>query len=113
VTYKDDSGEKVTKHYPSTMEERFVVKDMKACNKKNDNCWVHVNSTIPSHASYLVTKSIGIEKAEKLYYATLMHFLPNRANFRAARKATLSACASLYDEETCMEVRKAFQEVGL
>jgi Zn-dependent metalloprotease len=111
VTYQDDDGNKASSPYPAHMSERFIAKDM--CSKSNDNCWVHVNSTIPGHASYLVVQAIGKDRAERLYYKTLTHFLTQRSNLRTARTATLTACSQLYDMRVCELVSKAFAQVGL
>lgn len=109
-TAKDESG--VKRPYPSHMSERFQAKQM--CHPAlNDMCWVHVNATIPGHASYLVAKAIGKDKAEKLYYLTLTQYLTSTSTFATAKKATVKACAQLYDAATCQAVNQAFASVGL
>jgi Zn-dependent metalloprotease len=109
--YRDDEGNRLEKPYPAHMDERFVTTSV--CSRRNDNCWVHVNSTIPSHAFYQTLTRIGRVKAEKLYYTVLTQYLNQRSNFRTARNATLSACRLMYDSATCSQVRDAFAVVGL
>ncbi|MGZ3709951.1 MAG: M4 family metallopeptidase, partial [Bdellovibrionota bacterium] len=83
------------------------------CNSANDNCWVHFNSTIPSHASYLIHEAIGREAAEQLYYITLTQNLTSQDNFKSAAEATMNTCAQLFDDSTCSAVADAFKEVGM
>lgn len=109
--YKDATGTVVTKPFPKHMSEAFPV--LGPCDSKNNKCWVHVNSTIPGHASYLVIQAIGAEKAEKLYYATLTQFLTATSTFKVAAEATKKACAGLFDAATCTKVKESFAAVGL
>ncbi len=97
--------------YPSHMQEILPV-DTK-CTRDNDFCWVHINATIPGHASYLVTQAIGKEKAQKLYYATLTHYLRETSTIQEAADATLQACSQMYDQNICQSVKTAFEQVGL
>lgn len=104
--------DKVTKKpYPSKMSEEFPIQE--PCDSSNDRCWVHLNSTIPSHASYLTAVAIGAENSEKLTYLTLTQYLTPAANFKDARDATLKACAQLFAAATCKKVEGAWSAVGL
>jgi Zn-dependent metalloprotease len=105
------TGPKGSIPYPSHMKEKLPSSG--PCSYENDNCWVHVNSTIPSHAAYLVAQAIGVEKAEHLYFLTLTHSLTARDGFQSAATATEEMCAHLYDAPTCGKVKAAFAEVGL
>ncbi len=107
----DSDGNLISTPYPAAMREKLPEDDM--CNRSNDNCWVHVNSTIPSHASYLVHEAIGRPRTEKLYYVVLTQYLNANADFKTAASATMSACKNLFDSDTCTKVSKAFYEVGL
>ena len=111
VKYRDENEEVVEKPYPAAMSERFVAKD--ACSRKNDFCWVHVNSTIWSHAEYLIHTAIGEQAAERLLYVVMTQFLSPRSGLRNARDATVSACSYLYNKATCTRVRTALRGVGL
>jgi Zn-dependent metalloprotease len=105
--------QKLGRPYPKHMAEKFNVGPDETCNRLNDNCWVHVNSTIPSHASFLIYNAIGKERAQKLLYVTMTQFLTARDGFSQARDATLRACGLMYDAETCGQVAGAYQQVGL
>jgi bacillolysin len=59
---------------------------------------VHTNSGIPNKASYLITTnpSIGLEKAEKIYYRALTMYLTSTSNFHDARVALAQSAEDLY-----------------
>lgn len=60
---------------------------------------VHVNSTIPSHATYLCAEGpagIGRDKVERIVYRALTKYLTQYATFVDYRRAMLSAAADLY-----------------
>lgn len=112
VTFRDPkTGQKVTKPYPANMSEEFQATG--TCGGTNDNCWVHVNSTIFSNALYRATQAVGTLKVEKMYYLALTQYLNARADFRTARDATVAACGQLYDTAICGKVEQAFAAVGL
>ena len=111
ATYYDDSFRPVTKAYPAHVTEAFKASG--GCWAGNDLCFVHINSTIPSHAAYKVSEAIGKSKTEKLWYIVLTHYLTPRSGFKAMKSATMQACAMLYDSETCAKVSDAFADVGL
>lgn len=101
-----------TKKYPSTMAEKLPVGTQ--CDPgTNDSCWVHINATIPGHASYLVVQAIGQAKAEQIYYLALTQYLTATMDFHGARDQTVKACQALYPTATCQEVVAAFAQVGL
>ncbi len=79
----------------------------------NDNGWVHINSTIPSHASYLVVQAIGPQKAEQLYYAALTHALTARDDITTAARSIKTICTRVLDAASCQAVNKAYAQVGL
>ena len=111
VKTKAANGSIVTKPYPATYAERFPIPS--TCDGTNDHCWVHVNSTIPSHASYLVATAIGREKAQKLYYTVLTQFLSARSTFKQAAKSTVTACGKILSAADCTKVKAAYTQVGL
>ncbi|HET7580604.1 MAG TPA: M4 family metallopeptidase, partial [Bacillales bacterium] len=61
-----------------------------------DNGGVHINSGIPNKAAYLTIKSIGKNKAQKIYYHALTTYLGPQSQFSDARAALLQAAADLY-----------------
>lgn len=93
----------------------------------NDWCGVHSNSGIPNLAFYLLVEGgvhptgesnilvngIGMEKAAKIFYVTNRDLLTSSSNFLAARLATESAAASLYDAATAQSVSDAWAAVGV
>jgi aureolysin len=99
--------------YPAHVSDQILKLDSTECGTKNDRCWVHFNSTIPSHASYLIHEAIGRDKAQTLYYLTLIQFLTSQATFSSAAHATMEACATLFDTGTCDQVKGAFEQVGM
>lgn len=65
-------------------------------NTTQDNGGVHINSGIPNRAFYLLVEEIGMVKAEKIYYRTLVTYLTTTSDFNANRAALLQACSDLY-----------------
>jgi Zn-dependent metalloprotease len=65
-------------------------------NTSQDNGGVHINSGIPNRAFYLLVQEIGMDKAEKIYYRTLITYLTRTTDFNGNRTALLQATADLY-----------------
>jgi bacillolysin len=80
-----------------------------------DNGGVHVNSGIPNRVGYCVATSIGYDKAERIYYDTLVNRLLSTDDFMDARDKTIASCNSLYGSgsNTCRMVQNCFASVGL
>jgi Zn-dependent metalloprotease len=97
--------------FPTTLKEKMP--QMATCDGSNDNCWVHINSTIVSHAAYLVVQSIGAPRAEKLYYAAMTHALTARDDIASSAKTIKTLCPSVLDAPSCQAVTKAYASVGL
>ncbi len=86
---------------------------------------VHINSTIISHAFYLLAHGgthrltgvhvdgIGLEKASKIFYRAYVYYLFPSANFSDVRQATLRAASDLYSGAEVEQVRKAWDAVGI
>jgi Zn-dependent metalloprotease len=108
---------KTNKHsgtYPENMSQMVQLGPNEKCSiEDNDNCFVHINSTILSHASYLVYQAIGKERAEELYFTTLTQKLTATDTIRSAAQAVVDTCALLFDQATCAEVTTAYQQVGI
>lgn len=111
--FNDATGARVTKPYPAKRSEAQKKLPSTTCDKSNDRCWVHYNSTVPSHASYLIYQAIGAQKTEALYYLTLTQYLGSEANFAKAAEATLAACKVKFDEATCTKVREIFVQTEM
>ena len=112
-TMYDGAGNKVTQAYPVTVAESMKKLPNTTCDNSNDRCWVHFNSTVPSHASYLIYMAIGADKAQALYYLTLTQYLNSEAVFTTAAQATMSACQAKFDAATCNTVHDIFTQVGM
>ncbi|MFI5391208.1 MAG: M4 family metallopeptidase, partial [Bacteriovoracales bacterium] len=116
--YPDQRGFSVHGSYPSKVSEMVRPLRGTVCGDENDCCWVHHNSTIPSHASYLIHQAIGKAKTEALYYLTLTQFLTSESDFKEAAGATLEACKMLINQKhmtsaDCSTVKNVFTQVGM
>ncbi|MGK5082357.1 M4 family metallopeptidase [Bdellovibrionota bacterium FG-1] len=115
----DGNGDLVEIPYPSKVSEALKKRDdSTVCDRNNDYCWVHFNSTVASHAAYLVHQAIGKSKAEAIYYLTLTQFLPSNANFKTAAQAVTNACTELSKQgrvtsDDCDQVRKALTDTEM
>ena len=77
-----------------------------------DNGGIHVNSTIVSHAAYLMTRKLPSAVVEKLWYRALARYMHAKANFLDAVDATLAAAHDLGGgAETA--VKEAWVAVGV
>jgi Zn-dependent metalloprotease len=113
-TILDEQGNLTEKPFPATVKEAEVVKAGQACDDSNDQCWVHFNSTIPGHASYLVYQAIGKSKAELLYYTVLTQNLSATDDFKSTAQVTLNTCTQLnFSSSDCEQVKKAYTQVGI
>ncbi|HZS42303.1 MAG TPA: M4 family metallopeptidase [Polyangia bacterium] len=88
---------------PASMSEYVDTTD--------DNGGVHVNSTIVSHAAYLMTQSLGAKLSSKIWYRALSRYLTSRATFADAADATASAARELGAGE--QQVRDAWVAAGV
>ncbi|MCU1281242.1 MAG: peptidase family protein [bacterium] len=89
---------------PAKMAE-YVVTD-------GDNGGVHVNSTIVSHAAYLMARKLPQALVEKIWYRALSRYLHSKANFVDAADATMSAARDFRSgAETA--VKEAWVAVGV
>lgn len=61
-----------------------------------DNGGVHTNSGIPNKAGYNTINSIGVSKAENIYYRALTVYLGPYSNFSDTRAALLQSAADYY-----------------
>jgi len=64
----------------------------------SDDGGVHINSGIPNHAFYLIANSVGLGKADSIYYRCLTTGkLPRNAKFIDLRRGILQSASELYD----------------
>jgi Zn-dependent metalloprotease len=82
-----------------------------------DNQGVHINSGIPNKVFYLVSMSIGTDKATRIWYHGLQNLWPT-ADFNDAVEVLVESTRILTKNEvvplgSTQTVRAAFKEVGL
>jgi|GEM_PF-1648426 len=84
-----------------------------------DGGGVHHNSTVVSHAAYLMAEggsfngctidAIGRDKEERIYYQALTNYFTTNIDFQGSYTALSSACTDLYGatSSTCIAARRA------
>lgn len=73
---------------------------------------VHINSGIFNKAYYNIANAISKEKAERIFYRTLVTYLQANSSFQDARAAVLQATTDLYPTLT-LSVTQGFAAVGM
>lgn len=88
--------------------------------ENGDNGGVHVNSGIPNRAAYLLAEglsaeglgtSVGIAKAEQIYYRALNYYISSSSRFVDVRRALIQSAEDLYGEAEKLAVESAWDEV--
>jgi Zn-dependent metalloprotease len=76
---------------------------------------VHTNSGIPNHAYYLLVQKIGIDKAARIAYRALSHYLGSVSGFTDARNTWIQSAWDLYGKRSteATEVANAWNAVGV
>lgn len=82
-------------------------------DETNDRCYVHGNSTIMSHAYYLIHQAVGHEEAQKIIYTALTRRYQETTNFAEAGKFLRATCGELYSAGDCDKVDQALATVGI
>lgn len=82
---------------------------VKTCS---DQEGVHTNSGIFNKAYYNIATAIGKDKAEQIFYKTLVDYLQPTSSFQDARVAALQATADLY-ATLAVSVSKGFDDAGI
>lgn len=108
LAYQDLAG--TVKPYPDHYLKREKAK---MCSAANDNCWVHINSTIFSHGLYRVHRVIGAELTQKLVYQTLTQELVETSTLVTAANSLRRACAKSFPASTCAAVDAELKAVGI
>ncbi|MFT6206086.1 MAG: Zn-dependent metalloprotease, partial [Spirosomataceae bacterium] len=98
-------------YQPKNMSQYVFLRD----TPDEDNGGVHVNSGIPNHAFYLFASnnSVGLLRAEKVYYQVITNYLTRTSKFIDLRLAVIDASKNLYGESVANAARQAFDEVGI
>lgn len=88
-----------------------------------DNSGVHHNSTVLSHAAYLIAMGgtfnnctitgLGRAKEEQIFYRALTTYVTSAITYNQMYTALLDACDDLYSTDDCKEVKKALKAVAL
>jgi Zn-dependent metalloprotease len=80
-----------------------------------DNDGIHENSTIISHAFYLLAQKIGVSKAARIFFATQTEYLQGpHVEFEQVSTAAAFVANQLYPGESeAAETEAAFSAVGL
>ena len=78
-----------------------------------DNGFVHANSGIPNFAFYKFATSVGLDKAEKVYYKALRDYLVKSSQFIDCRIAVIQAATDLYSATEANAAAQAFADVGI
>lgn len=84
-------------------------------NTTLDNGGVHTNSGIPNKAGSIVMKSLGFDKAGKIYYRAIVQYLTSSSTFLQAKASLMQAAADLYgvNGTEYNTVKSAFDSVGI
>jgi Zn-dependent metalloprotease len=108
VPYSGTPG--VRTGYPDHYSIRYMstgCRPRTTTDEGNDNCGVHINSSIPNHAFYLLAQGgthrlggsmtgIGPDKAAEIWYLALTgNYLMSNSNFSLAKQATIDAALQL------------------
>lgn len=94
---------------PATMREYANL----PVSRRTDNGGVHVNSGVPNYAAYLLSKQIGDDKTEQIYYRALTQYMTPRTNFLSAATLLVKAAQELYGANEATAVRNAWAQVGI
>jgi Zn-dependent metalloprotease len=87
-----------------------------------DSDGIHENSTIISHAFYLLATKIGVKEATQVFYRTQIEYLTNErmAKFEQAREDAIAAAQNIElgsggarEKQIAKATETAFNEVGL
>ena len=107
------NGKFVKAPMPANYNEKYTGGNPK-CDENNDFCFVHSNSTIPSHAMFLMAKNLGVPKAQKIVFQALTKRMSATSNFHDASRAMRAACRTMLPENECAGgVDSAWAQVGL
>lgn len=107
--------------FPDKYSEKFAVGV--PCNDDNDYCEVHANSTIWSHAAYLIDQNFQSKlnmsaaaadlQTAQLYFLTLTHRLHEKETMKSAAAQLIQQCDETLSKASCDIVREAIRDVEL
>lgn len=101
--------------YSAKVGDEYYVDYSNFDNYSEDNGGVHINSTIISHAAYLMNKNgIEFKDIEKLWYKSLKLNYKNHSDFYDVRNNVVKAAEKLgYSKERINIIEKCFDEVNI
>jgi Zn-dependent metalloprotease len=119
-----------SKGHPDTYQGSNWVNPDCDSPEDNDNCGVHTNSSVLNHWFYLLSVggsgtndkgnsykvfSISIQKAARIAYRALSHYLSSESKFADARTATIQAAMDLYGASSneVIQTTNAWYAVGV
>ena len=73
----------------------------------------HLWSEPLSHAAFLASREIGLDKVRNVWYTAVNEHLKDNAGFLGARQATISAAKSMYGETEVAALSQAWDAVGI
>ncbi len=105
-----------TRPYPANMTQYIKADDpfLDSFNNR-DFGGVHFNSTIISHAFYILASSIGLFDAEKIFYHTLAFQLTRYSQFIDARLGAIVSAEKIFgiNSTQALATANAFTSVGI
>ena len=115
------NGKTVMVPFPEKYSERLAQRQK--CTDENDQCEVHANSTIWSHAAYLMyegfVNQLGMQPAvaekilSRLYFITLTHRLHENESMKSAAVQLLEVCRENPQAGDCEIVLEALTRTEL
>lgn len=107
--------------YPLFYKDRLEPGEGKCVEEEADYNCGHVNSTIHTHAVYLFTSKVGIDKSSQVVFNALKSgMITQDADFASASRAIYQTCVTMsrsgtngVQMEDCDEISKAYEKVGI
>lgn len=106
----NNGSKKIRVPYPAALSEKVSIKAR--CDDSNDNCFVHLNSTIASHAFFKIFQKIGRERTEKIYYRAMTQILTANSGFKRYASAIVQACGLIAEPRACDAVKTELLALG-
>lgn len=100
---------------PSYVNGNYYVDPSQPPTEENDYSGVHKNSTVISHAMYLMNKNgMSLNRLNKLWYASMGEGYKNEAEWLDVRRNVLLAARKLsYSSDDTSIIKSAFDSVGI
>ena len=105
--------------YPKHYDERVFPGEGNCVDGEADYGCGHINSTIHSHAVYLFSKNIGLNKSSQIIFnAFKSRLITPNTDFSHARQVIVLTCKAMthgygVDIEDCRQIELAYDQVGI